>query len=150
MSLLFLRVVIAVHSSFLRFLLNFLLFFFLISFKVLWIIVLLKLSKKGSCPEGSVNPELWYKVVLFSSVGSVWVVSWWKKYFSLSLLLNSSISCRSFAGCSFLGVGMKFNPLDSRDVSPGVNLCLLNALMIWVWYEDMVWIPGYVTGYRFR
>ena len=36
-----------------------------------------------------------------------------------------------FAGCSFLGVGMKFSPLDSRDISPGVNLCLFK-LMMWV------------------
>ena len=41
------------------------------------------------------------------------------------------MSCSSFAGCSFLGVGIKFNPLDSRDISPGVNLYLLR-LMMWV------------------
>ena len=56
----------AVNSSFFRFLLNFLLFFLLISFKVLWIIV---------------HPELGYKVVLSSSVCCVvhTVGSWWKK-----------------------------------------------------------------------
>ena len=41
------------------------------------------------------------------------------------------MSCKSLAECSLLGVGMKFSPLESSDVSPGIRWCLLR-LMMWV------------------
>ena len=41
------------------------------------------------------------------------------------------MSCRSFAGCSFLDVGIKFRPLDRSEVSPCVSSYLLK-LMMWV------------------
>ena len=73
-------------------------------------------------PDGGVHPELGWRVELDFSLDSVVVVeSWWKKYFSLNLLSNSNLSCKSLAGSSFLGVGMKFRPLERSEVSPCVS-----------------------------
>ena len=53
------------------------------------------------------------------------------EYFSLNFLSNRRISCKSFAGYSLSGLGMKLRPLDSIDLSPGVHRCL-PRLVMWV------------------
>ena len=71
-------------------------------------------------------------VNIVSSFDSVVVVESWRKiYFNLTLLSNNNMSYRTLAGCSCLGVGIKFRPLERSEVSPCVSSYLLK-LMMWV------------------
>ena len=64
------------------------------------------------------------------------------------------MSCNSFAGCSFLGVGMKFNPFDNSDISPGVSLYLLRLViwvmvllnLLWCFVSGVGWLCTYTWG----
>ena len=41
----------------------------------------------------------------------------WKWYFSLSFPSNKRNYSKTLAGCSGLGVGIKFSPIDKSDIS---------------------------------
>ena len=84
-------------------------------------------SKNGSCPEdGSIQKldvECYSLYYLLSLLQFVQVFSIGGNSVSIfNVLSNNRISCRSLAGCSFLGVGIKLSPLEGSDVFSGCQL----------------------------